>query len=218
MQVQTVQETDWAEAWKEHYHPIPIGRKLMIVPAWLENPQPERIAIRMDPGMAFGTGTHPTTQLCLELIEEVLADTGGGSTVIDVGCGSGILGVAAIKLGASHVLGVDIDRLAVKVSRENAAANGVGERMETGEGSVKEVLGGNFSVRQADIVLANILAPVLVRLFTDGLAGLVKDGGFLVLSGIIEHQAGEVLEAAQAHGLRLVDRRQIADWVALLAG
>ena len=113
-QFRTLQEQDWAEAWKEHYHPIAIGQRLMIVPAWLETPDPARIAIRMDPGMAFGTGTHPTTQLCLELIEKHAA---GLPSVIDVGCGSGILAVAALKLGVEHALGVDIDPESITARR-----------------------------------------------------------------------------------------------------
>lgn len=215
----TVKETDWAEAWKEHYHPIGVGKNLMIVPAWLEPPGDERIVIRMDPGMAFGTGTHPTTQLCLEVIESWVTrkkPEAGSWDVIDVGCGSGILSVAALKLGARHALAVDIDNLAVKVSRENAALNGVEDRLETGTGSAKEVRQGLFSLRQAPLVLANILAPILVRLLDEeGLAELVAPGGGLVLSGIIETQVDEVIAAGKRAGLSLVDQRQIKDWVAL---
>lgn len=228
-QYRTVQEQDWAEAWKQHYHPIPIGQRLIIVPAWLESPDPARIPIRMDPGMAFGTGTHPTTQLCLELAESVLTDLGAnnmsdkGSSqsarrmvqAIDVGCGSGILSVAALKLGATDALGTDIDPRAVEVSRENAALNGVAERYSAGTGSVAEILRGEFSLRQASLVFANILAPVLIRLFEDGLAELVLPGGFLILSGILADQEDGVLAAAQAHGMKLQARRQITDWVAL---
>jgi ribosomal protein L11 methyltransferase len=224
-QFQVVQETDWAEAWKQHYRPIMIGERLVIVPAWLENPSPERIPIRMDPGMAFGTGTHPTTQLCLELIEDWAAGQAkdlpapggeGGWDVIDVGCGSGILSVAALKLGARHALGVDIDAQAARVTRENAQLNGVASRLEAGAGSAGEVRAGRFSLRQAPLVLANILAPILVRLLDEeGLADLVSPGGGLVLSGIIETQVDEVLAAGERAGLRLVERKQIADWVAL---
>jgi ribosomal protein L11 methyltransferase len=211
-QFRTVQETDWAEAWKAHYHPIAIGEKLIIVPAWLESPDAGRIAIRMDPGMAFGTGTHPTTQLCLELVEQMLGQT---QQVIDVGCGSGILSVAARKLGAAFALGVDIDPLAVKVSQENAVLNGVTAGCEWGAGSVIEVKRGDFAIRQAALVLANILAPIILRLFGDGLTDLVAPGGTLILSGILDTQADEIVQAAAGHGLALVERKQIADWVAL---
>jgi len=230
-QFRSVQEADWAEAWKEHYHPITIGRRLIIVPAWLENPDPGRIPIRMDPGMAFGTGTHPTTQLCLELVDE-LYDEGRTtkdeenllssfvlrpSPVIDIGCGSGILSVAAILLGAERALGVDVDPLAVEVALENATLNKVSDRIETGLGSVSEVLAGRFSLRRAPLVLANILAPVIVRLLDDGLGDLLSPSGSLILSGIIQEQAGDVEAALQQHGLHLVERRQSGDWVALLA-
>jgi ribosomal protein L11 methyltransferase len=215
---QWVQEADWAEAWKQHYHPILIGRRLVIVPAWLESPDPGRIAVRMDPGMAFGTGTHPTTQLCLELIEAALADmppAGEPVDMLDMGCGSGILAVAALKLGARRALGVDIDAEAVPVAQQNAALNGVLDRFAVGQGSVHAVLAASFAFRQAALVTANILAPVIVRLFGDGLADLVSPGGVLILSGILADQAGEVEAAAEAKGLTLYERRQEGDWVAL---
>jgi ribosomal protein L11 methyltransferase len=219
-QFRTVQEQDWAEAWKQHYHPIAIGQRLIIVPAWLESPDPARIPIRMDPGMAFGTGTHPTTQLCLELAETVLTGQDSNTSdpqraAIDVGCGSGILSVAAIKLGVARALGVDIDPRAVEVSLENAALNGVAEYYSAGNGSVAEITRGDFSLRQASLVFANILAPILIRLFEDGLAELVSPGGNLILSGILADQQQAVLEAASAHGMTLHAHRQINDWVAL---
>jgi ribosomal protein L11 methyltransferase len=218
-QFRTVQEQDWAEAWKQHYHPIAIGQRLIIVPAWLESPDPARIPIRMDPGMAFGTGTHPTTQLCLELAETVLADPelkdSLGADVIDIGCGSGILSVAALKLGAGRALGVDIDPRAVEVSLENAAMNGVADRYSAGTGSVMEILEGDFGLRQAPLIFANILAHVVIQLFEDGLADLVSPGGYLILSGILAEQEAAVLASAQAHGMNLFTRRQINDWVAL---
>ncbi len=124
--------------------------------------------------MAFGTGTHPTTQLCLELLEEYLRP---GEAIIDMGCGSCILAIAAIKLGASQALGVDIDLQAIPNARANASANGTSERLEIGIGSVSEVLAGRFSLHQAPLVMANILAPILVRLLEDGLAEMVAPGG-----------------------------------------
>jgi ribosomal protein L11 methyltransferase len=215
-----VQQADWAEAWKQHYHPIAIGRRLMIVPAWLENPDPARVAIRIDPGMAFGTGTHPTTQLCLEIIEEALAAASLAArvNVIDLGCGSGILSIAALKLGARHALGVDIEREAVDAARQNAAMNGVAPSLELGQGSLAEIRSGNFSLQTAHLVLANILAPILIRLLDEGLGALLEPGGQLVLSGILEEQAGDVLAAAIRNGLQLADRRQMKDWVALVLG
>jgi ribosomal protein L11 methyltransferase len=208
-----IADRNWMESWKERYQPIPIGQRLIIVPAWLKSPDAARLPIRIDPGMAFGTGTHPTTQLCLELVEGC---TPQGGDVIDVGCGSGILSIAALKLGASLALGVDIDEAAVRASRENAEANDIpAERFLLGQGSVAEVLAGRFPLRQAPLVLANILAPILVRLFDAGLAKLCTPGGSLILSGILAEQAGSVLSAGQAHGLSLVEKKQMGDWVAL---
>jgi len=227
-----IADQNWMEAWKQHYKPILIGRRLLILPAWMESPEPNRIAIKIDPGMAFGTGTHPTTQLCLELMEKVVFDTresGFGNrelairfpnndsrfTVIDIGCGSGILSIAAIKLGASKALGVDIDEESVKNSRENADTNEVGEELILGVGSVQEILEGKFTFKKAPLVVANILAPVIVRLFDAGLAELIEGNGAIVLSGILFEQEQSVIEAGQAKGLRMNERRQMGDWVAL---
>ncbi len=209
-----IADQNWMEAWKQHYKPILIGQRLLILPAWLESPEPSRIPIKIDPGMAFGTGTHPTTQLCLELME-VSTDHSPLSTVIDVGCGSGILSIAALKLGATKVLGVDIDIESVKNSRENADTNGVGEELLLGQGSVTEVLSGSFQFKSAPLVVANILAPIIIRLFDAGLADLVEPNGEIILSGILAHQAENVITAAEAKGLKRSDQRQIADWVAI---
>jgi ribosomal protein L11 methyltransferase len=209
-----IADQNWMEAWKQHYKPILIGQRLLILPAWLESPEPKRIPIKIDPGMAFGTGTHPTTQLCLELLE-LSADNLPLTTVIDVGCGSGILSIAALKLGAKTVFGVDIDIESVKNSRENADTNGVGEELILGQGSVTEVLNGSFPFKSAPLVVANILAPIIIRLFDAGLADLVKPDGEIILSGILAHQAESVIEAALVKGLKRSDQRQIGDWVAI---
>ena len=179
-QYRLIQDQDWSQVWKEHYRPILIGERLVIVPAWLESPAPQRISICIDPGMAFGTGTHPTTQLCLELLESCMTQVTPQETdVIDVGCGSGILSIAAIKLGARRAVAVDIDPQAVSVTQENAALNGVAPWLETGIGSLTELRGGAFSIRQAQVVLANILALVIIQLLDAGLADLLVSGGVL---------------------------------------
>ncbi len=214
-----IADQNWMEAWKQHYKPIRIGKRLLILPAWMESPEPTRVAIKIDPGMAFGTGTHPTTQLCLELME-MAVDLGGlkdlrGLRVIDVGCGSGILSIAAIKLGASKVLGVDIDSESIVNSRENANVNEVGEELMLGVGSLQEIIEGKFAFKSAPLVVANILAPVIVRLFDAGLADLIEAGGSIILSGILQEQKKSVLEAAQAQRLKMTEWRQRGDWVAL---
>jgi ribosomal protein L11 methyltransferase len=209
----TIQDEDWMTAWKQHYQPIQIGKRLLILPAWIEDPNQGRIAVKIDPSMAFGTGTHPTTQLCMELLEVTVQP---GQPAIDVGCGSGILSIGAVKLGASPVLAVDIDNAAILSTKENAQANGVLEQIETGLGSVREIRDGKFSIRQAPLVLANILAPVIIRMFDDGLADLAAPGGKMVLSGILAEQAQGVVEAAEKKGFKKVEIRQITDWVAIL--
>jgi ribosomal protein L11 methyltransferase len=209
-----IADQNWMESWKQHYKPILLGKRLVIVPAWMDSPDPDRIAIKIDPGMAFGTGTHPTTQLCLELMEKLFL-TRHPSGVIDVGCGSGILSIAALKLGASSALGVDIDAGSIVNARQNARANQVGDELILEVGSVQEILDGRFAFRKAPLVLANILAPVIVRLFEIGLADLIDENGAIILSGILQEQTQSVIEAAQAKGLRVNERKQMGDWVAL---
>ena len=212
-----IADQNWMESWKQHYKPILIGQRLVILPAWMDSPQPDRIAIKIDPGMAFGTGTHPTTQLCLELMEKELA-TRRPSPVIDVGCGSGILSIAAIKLGTGSALGVDIDPGSIENARQNADANSIGDELILGVGSLQEILDGKFPIRRAPLVVANILAPVIIRLFDAGLAALMEDHGAILLSGILQEQAHSVIEAAQAKGLRVNEQKQTGDWVALSMG
>ncbi|MFH1634877.1 MAG: 50S ribosomal protein L11 methyltransferase [Chloroflexota bacterium] len=219
-----IRGTDWTAAWKKHYRPVPIGERLIIVPAWLESPDETRIPISIDPGMAFGTGTHPTTQLCLELIETRFLRGSGflGINIFDIGCGSGILSIAALKLagesrdgvGTGRAFGVDTDPDAVASARENAANNGVADQTEFALGSVAEIKSGIFTVRQAPLVVANILASILIRLLDAGMADLIAPGGVLILSGILEEQVEDMLAKLDAHNLRVIDRRQIEDWVA----
>jgi len=215
-----IADQNWMETWKQHYQPIPVGKRLIIVPVWLDSPEPERIPIKIDPGMAFGTGTHPTTQLSLELIEENIETLKVSNTfrvlnVIDVGCGSGILSIAALKLGVETALGVDIDHESVINARENANKNSIGEEFIIGQGSVSEVLAGDFPYKQAPLVVANILAPIIIRLLDAGLADLAEPGGTVILSGILQEQGQKIIEAAQAKGLVMKRRKQMGDWIAL---
>lgn len=216
---QMIQETNWMEAWKEHYHPIPVGNRLLILPAWITPPEGDRIPIRIDLGMAFGTGTHPTTQMCLALAEEYfsIVDDPARVHIIDVGCGSGILSIAGLLLGAEKALGVDIDGEAIHAAIDNTALNAVSGRLELGKGSVAEVKSGKFSFHKADLVFANILAPVLVDLLNQRLGDLVSGNGWLILSGILAEQSLSVEVALADHGFRLVNKQQVGDWVALAA-
>ena len=217
-----IADQNWMEAWKQHYKPILIGERLLILPAWMDSPEPNRIAIKIDPGMAFGTGTHPTTQLCLELMEQFFTHSKlvnrKSEIVIDVGCGSGILSIAAIKLGAASALGVDIDAGSIVNARENAETNQIGDELILDVGSVQEILDGRFAFRKASLVLANILAPVIVRLFDAGLADLIDENGAIILSGILQEQTQNVIVAAQAKGLQVNERKEMGDWVAMTMG
>jgi len=213
-QYRPVKNEDWMAAWKKHYTPIAIGDRLLVMPAWKDpDPDQTRIVVRINPAMAFGTGTHPTTQLCLRLLERHFSP---GQALIDVGCGSGILTIAALKMGATHALAVDVDSQAVASTLENAGLNAIApETLETGKGSVEEILTGRFSMIEAPLVLVNILAPIIIRLFGQGLAELVSEGGTLLLSGILLDQEPEVIRAAGAAGFSQVDRLADGDWVGL---
>ncbi|MGH2522040.1 MAG: 50S ribosomal protein L11 methyltransferase, partial [Anaerolineales bacterium] len=202
---QPIANADWSESWKANFQPVRAGGRLMIIPAWLyerfaNDPHvaPSDIPIVMDPGMAFGTGTHPTTQLCLAAIERHLKP---GAEVLDLGTGSGILAIAAAKLGAGPIWALDIDAEAVRVARENVAANGVADRVRVEQGSVAEVLQAGYS---APFVVANILARVINDLLAQGLAHAVTPGGLLVASGILDSQAYEVRAGLQRHGLTVL--------------
>lgn len=209
---QLIEDQNWMEVWKAHYRPLEIGRRLLILPAWMDATSTDRIPIRIDPGMAFGTGTHPTTQLCLELMERLEPFP---ETVIDVGCGSAILSIAALRLGAQQALGVDIDAQALENARQNAMLNQIGESLRLEKGSVAEILRGDLSIRESPLVLANILAPVLSRLLDEGLSQIVTPGGFLILSGILQDQEEPLLDKAVEKGLSLETRAQKGEWVAL---
>jgi len=215
-----VANLDWSEVWKEHFQPVQIGKKLIIIPVWMEADSDQRIAIKIDPGMAFGTGTHPTTQMCLEIIAELVdsarAERKSHRSMIDVGCGSGILGIAALKLGVNRVLGVDLDSEAVEAARQNARINGVDEHLELNVGSLAEIKAGKYSILSGQLVVANILAPVVIRLLDEGLGELLAAGGKLILSGILEEQVPEVETAIQTADLKVVQKHQLGDWMALV--
>jgi ribosomal protein L11 methyltransferase len=207
-----LEDVDWSEAWKQNYRPLEIGERLLISPSWISPAPGDRQVIYIDPGMAFGTGTHPTTQLCLRLIEEGVRP---GKPLIDVGCGSGILALAGLRLGASLALGVDTDPVALRVARENGRRNGLADRLILIEGSLEAISQQEGGLQQAPLVVANILAPVVIRLLEAGLGGLLSSGGSLVVSGILDEQVEEVIAALEKEGLHLIRQLQEGDWVAL---
>jgi ribosomal protein L11 methyltransferase len=209
-----VADEDWSEAWKASYRPLAVGQRLQIVPAWLEAPAGDRLTLWMDPGMAFGTGSHPTTRLCMEALEAWLRP---GEVVADLGCGSGILSFAAAALGARRVFACDIDPLAIEATRSGAVRNGVAETVEVFEGSLDEL---GHRLRSAglapDLLLANLLESTLLDLLPRGLGDTVRPGGRLVVSGLLAEQTDRVSQAAEDRGLRPLDVLAEGDWRALV--
>jgi ribosomal protein L11 methyltransferase len=206
--VRSVADEDWANAWKEHYHVLRLGKRLVIAPTWRTyDAKPDDVVIRLDPGMAFGTGLHPTTRMCLEKLEEVVRPA---VTVLDVGTGSGILALAAARLGAGHVLAVETDPVAVDAAEQNVALNNLSDAISVRQGSVPLP-----QPQQFDIVVANIIARVIAEL-APALAAALRPTGVLIASGIIAERSQMVEDALAAAGLSLVQRVTEGDWVTLL--
>ena len=208
-------DEDWSLSWKQHWEPDPVGQRLLILPAWLELPpeHADRQVIRMDPGSAFGTGSHPTTRLCLEAIEE-LSDERGGSLgsirVADLGCGSGILGIAALLEGASSVAAADTDSLAVRATRDNAVVSGFAEQFQVDLGSI-ERLAELLEGRPADLLLCNILAPVIEAL-CPAFDTVLAPGGLGLLSGLLVSQAPRLQEVLAEQGWSAELTAQQSQW------
>ena len=205
-----VNEDDWAESWKQYYKPIPLGR-VTVVPAWEKYEAKEgEILVRMDPGMAFGTGTHETTRLVMRIMQDELR---GGERVLDVGTGSGILSICASKLGAASCNAYDIDPVAVKVARENAKDDGC-DNITVG---VSDLLAGvDLSGGKYNFCVANIVADIIIRMMPD-ISDYLEVGAPLILSGIIAPRADEVREAVRAAGFEIVREEQENDWLAIMA-
>lgn len=202
-----VKEEDWAEFWKKDYKPFRIGKHMVVKPGWEEyKALPGDKILEIDPGMAFGTGTHETTALCVELIEEYLKP---GDTVIDIGTGSGILAIAAVECGAKSALATDIDALAVKVAGENVRRNGCAESIEVRHGDLLAVVD-----RKANIVIANIIADVIAMLAGPA-RDFICDGGLFLCSGIANEREQKVLDALSKAGYRQPDIRRKGEWVAM---
>lgn len=208
-----VNEEDWADSWKQYYKPLRIGKRVVVVPQWEHyDAKHDDIIVKMDPGMAFGTGTHETTRLVMELLESY---TTPDATALDVGCGSGILAICAAKLGAGKCRAYDIDPTAVKVARDNICVNGVSERVSCDRSDLLadvEKLEGGY-----DIVCANIVADIIIRMAPQ-VADYMKPGGVLLASGIITSRADDVIKALEGGGLRVLERREDNDWCALALG
>lgn len=182
--LEQLEDKDWEREWMDNFHPIKFGERLWVCPSWRDIPDPAAVNVMLDPGLAFGTGTHPTTALCMQWLDQHIKPE---QTVVDFGCGSGILGIAALKLGAKRVVGIDIDPQAIEASTANAARNNV-------SGQIELYLPKDQPQLQADVVVANILAGPLAEL-SEVISGYVKPGGLLALSGILQSQAQHVIDA-----------------------
>lgn len=203
-----VNEEDWANNWKQYYHTQRIGKKIQVCPSWEESKTENgRIKMILDPGMAFGTGTHDTTRLCLELLEDVVTPA---TRILDIGTGSGILSVGGILLGAPSALGVDIDPVAVKVANENAEINNVSDKTEFVCGDLTDKVNGSF-----EIITANIVADVIIRLL-DTVKNYLIPGGAFIISGIIDTRGDEVENACHLAGFKTEKRLEHGGWVAIL--
>lgn len=204
-----VDDEDWSTAWKKYYKPVSVSSRITVCPSWEEySPRPDEVMLYLDPGMAFGTGTHATTVLCLRALEKVLS---GGEKVLDVGCGTGVLSIAAAKLGAESVLAIDLDPVAVDSAKLNVELNRVVDRVEVRQNDLVTDLNGPY-----DVVVANILAEVLVT-FPHEVYERLKPGGIYITSGIIQSKADMVKAALDKAGLPVEETFHEEDWVAFLS-
>ena len=203
-----VDDADWNENWKKYFKPIEIGEKLAVVPSWEEYENREnRTILSIDPGAAFGTGTHATTSLCLELLQGFVDDD---TEMLDIGCGSGILGLASVLLGCKKAFGVDIDAQSVKTARENAEINGISDKATFEVGDLTQVVSGKYGV-----ICANIVADVIIRLLPD-VDEFMTEGGVLIVSGIIDIRKDDVLKAVNDNGFKIADQKYKDNWCAFV--
>lgn len=203
-----VHEQDWENEWKKYYKPVPVGKRIIIKPQWEEIDDESRdVVIELDPGMAFGTGTHETTRMCLALLEEYVTPE---STLLDIGTGSGILSVGAAKLGCGKIVASDIDSVAVKVAKENAELNGVADQIDIRCCDLTTGISGKYS-----IVVANIIADAVIML-SESAANFMADGGVYITSGIIEHRIDDVKEALTKYGFKIDRILREGEWAAIV--
>ena len=210
----TVRDSDWENNWRQYYQPIETGERLVVVPEWLDAPADGRLPLRLDPGLIFGTGSHATTRMCLAALEQHIH---GGEKVLDLGCGSGILSIAALRLGAEHAFACDIDEKCVEVAYENAALNGIDRSRYTvrwgdvlSDQQLKAEIGGGY-----DMVVANIVADVIMGL-SDKVRPFLKEGGLFLCSGIIDDRAEEVLAKLRADGWMVLEQNDSEGWYSFL--
>ena len=202
-------EKEWHESWKKHFSILEVGKTLAIVPSWLKSKKVNRkIVIELDPGMAFGTGHHPTTRMCLEMLETLVKPC---HTVLDLGCGSGILSIASAKMGSEKVIGIDNDETAIKVARENIKINGIGDSVSISNGSVPNK---NIDKYSNDIVVANISSKVILDLSKE-ITEYLKPKGYLLISGFLDNTESEIIDVFKKLNLNVVSKLGAADWVAL---
>ncbi len=197
---------DWQNNWKQYFKPMPIGEKLLIRPLWENDFDSDgRKVLNIEPGLAFGTGSHPTTKLCLETLEGYVNE---GSRVLDIGCGSGILSIASILLGAESAFGVDIDSLAVKTAKANAKENGIGEeRFTVVQGDLSDKVSGKY-----DIIVANIVADIIIK-FNSEVGKFLKGSGTYITGGIIDSRENDVLASFEENGFEVIERRENNGWL-----
>jgi ribosomal protein L11 methyltransferase len=205
-----VHEEEWATAWKKYYKPVQISERITITPTWeeYERQREDEIIIELDPGMAFGTGTHPTTVLCLQALEKYIHSE---NEVLDVGCGSGVLSIAAALLGARSILAMDLDEVAVKSTNINAKLNKVSGKITVKQNNLLEGIN-----QKADIIVSNILAEIIVR-FVDEAYTLLRTGGYFITSGIIAQKESDVKDALQSAGFVIVETKYLEDWLSIIA-
>ena len=204
-----VNESDWANEWKKYYKPTKVGKKIVVKPSWEEYEKQEGdLIIELDPGMAFGTGTHETTSMCIRELENYVDET---KTVFDIGCGSGILAIAAAQLGAKEVVAGDLDEVAVKVSKENCEINNVSDKVVVKHGSLFEVVDS-----KADVIVANIIADI-IKILAKDVSKFLKDDGVFISSGIILAKIDEVCQALEENGCEIVKVERLGEWSAIVS-
>lgn len=205
--VEEKDDEDWANNWKKYYKPLEIGEKLAIVPEWEDYDNDNRVVIKINPGMAFGTGTHESTYMCLELLERYVNKD---DDIFDIGCGSGILAIAGLKLGAKKALAVDIDDKCIDASHENAGLNDLEDKMEIKKGNLLDVVKG-----RADLIVSNIIAEIIVDEIKN-LKNHMEKGGIFITSGIIKERRQMVIHALEENGFEIIDELEKNNWVAIV--